>query len=134
MLILPIEKEIETDHKIVANFNMRQVIALAIAVAAVVVFYYLIGNILWVVLCSLPFALVAAIFGWYSKNGLMVEDLALKMVQQKIYKNETRKYRTKNQFFAVFNKAYANKRAEEKRALEAQNPKKGKKVKKNGEQ
>ena len=132
MLILPIEKEIETDHKIVGNFNMRQVIYLAIAVAAVVAFYYLIGNIVWVILCSLPFAFVAAIFGWYSKNGLMIEDLALKMIQQKIYKNETRKYRTKNAFFDVFNKAYASKRTEERRIQEAQNPKKGKKVKQNG--
>lgn len=132
MLILPIEKEIETDHKIVANFNMRQVIALSVAVLAVVAFYFLIGNLLWVILCALPFAFVAAIFGWYSKNGLMVEDLALKMIQLKIYKNDSRKYRTKNSFFEIFNKAYANKRAEEKRALEEQNPKKGQKVRKNG--
>lgn len=131
MLILPIEKEIETDHKIIGNFNMRQVLALAISVVAVVFFYFVIGNLLWVIVCSLPFAFVSAVVGWYTKNGLMVEDLAGKMIQKKIYKNETRKYRTRNSFFAVFNTAYAKKRAAERKAAEAANPKKGKKVKKN---
>ena len=110
MLILPIEKEIETEHKVLGRFTARQVICGGAIIACVVVFYLMLKDLFWVLLCTMPFLFVFGMIGWYTKYGLHLEDLALKKLQVQYYRNEIRRYRTKNYYFALLNAAYAKQR------------------------
>lgn len=110
MLILPIEKEIEAEHKVLGRFTTRQVVCGGGIIACVVVFYLLLKDLFWVLLCTMPFLFVFGMIGWYTKFGLHLEDLALKKLQVKYYKNEIRRYRTRNYYFALLNTAYAKQR------------------------
>ncbi len=123
MLIIPIEKEIEADHRIMGRFNIRELVCLAGIIAAVLVFYFVIGDVFWTVLCSLPFVVIFGSIGWYTKNGLMMEDFLLKRIQVWFYKNDSRRYRTKNRYFALFRGAGIK----EKSRQGKDNRKKGKK-------
>lgn len=111
MLILPIEKEIESEHKVLGRFTTRQVICGGCIITCVVVFYLMLKDLFWVLFCTMPFLFVFGMIGWYTKFGLHLEDLALKKLQLKYYKNETRRYRTKNYYFALLNAAYAKQRS-----------------------
>ena len=111
MLILPIEREIETDHRVLGKFTAREVVCGGGIIASVIIFYLMLGDLFWVILCTLPFLAVFGIAGWYKKNDLYVEDFMLKKLQSKYYKNDVRKYRTKNYYFGLFNKGYAKKRS-----------------------
>ena len=110
MLILPIEKEIESEHKIFGNLTARKTICGGVIAASVVVFYLLLENLVYTIICTLPFLIIFGFIGWYKKYDLYVEDFALKKLQSKYYKNDVRKYRTKNYYFGLFNTAYAKHR------------------------
>lgn len=110
MLILPIEKEIEAEHKVLGRFTTRQVVCGGGIITCVVVFYLMLKDLFWVLLCTMPFLFVFGMIGWYTKFGLHLEDLALKKLQVKYYKNEIRLYRTRNYYFALLNAAYAKQR------------------------
>lgn len=124
MLILPIEKEIETEHKVLGRFTTRQVICGGGIIASVVVFYLMLKDLFWVLLCTMPFLAVFGMIGWYTKFGLHLEDLALKKLQARYYKNEMRRYRTRNYYFALFNAAYAKRHGME--AVKEKSGKQGK--------
>ena len=66
------------------------------------------------IVCTMPFLAVFGVLGWYTKCGLNAEDVALKILQEKYYKNQVRKYRTRNKYFALYNRAYARKREQKK--------------------
>ena len=110
MLIMPIEKEIESDHKIIGRFNPRQAVCGGIIVACVVVFYLMVNDLFWTLLCTMPFLAVFGVLGWYSKYGLDAEQLIFKKLKEKYYKNQQRNYRTRNRYFALLNREYARQR------------------------
>ena len=114
MLILPIEKEIETEHKIIGRFNPRQAVCGGAIIASIVLFYLSLGDLFLTIVCTMPFLAVFGVLGWYTKCGLNAEDVALKILQEKYYKNQVRKYRTRNKYFALYNRAYARKREQKK--------------------
>lgn len=114
MLILPIEKEIETEHKIIGRFNPRQAVCGGVIIASIILFYLSLGDLFLTIVCTMPFLAVFGVLGWYTKCGLNAEDVALKMLQEKYYKNQVRKYRTRNKYFALYNRAYAGKREQRK--------------------
>ncbi len=105
MLILPIEKEIESEHKVLGHFTTRQVLCGGGIIFCVVMFYLLLEDLFWVLLCTMPFLVIFGLLGWYTKFGLPLEDFALKKLQSYYYKNETRTYRTKNYYFFLFHQA-----------------------------
>lgn len=103
MLIMPIEKEIESEHKIIGRFNPRQAVCGGCIVACVVAFYLLVNDLFWTILCTMPFLAVFGVLGWYTKYGMDAEYLAFKKLKEKYYKNQKRNYRTRNQYFALLN-------------------------------
>ena len=107
VLILPIEKEIETEHRVLGKFTAREVMCGGGIIASVVIFYLILKDLFWVIICILPFLIIFGLIGWYKKNDLYMEDFAWKRLQVKYYKNDVRKYKTKNFYFGLFNRAYA---------------------------
>ena len=105
MLILPIEKEIESEHKVLGRFTTRQVVCGGGIIFCVIMFYLLLEDLFWVLLCTMPFLVIFGLLGWYTKFGLPLEDFALKKLQSRYYKNEIRTYRTKNYYFLLLHKA-----------------------------
>ncbi len=106
MLNMPIENEIETEHKVWMNFNMRQVIAIIIGALVAVGMYLYFRDWVLMVIFTLPFAAVLGFFTWKDENGRPAEEILLKKVQETIYKNTTRKYRTKNGYMPLLNAFY----------------------------
>jgi hypothetical protein len=121
MLILPIEKEIEGDHKIFKGFNFRQVIALLVILVCSFVFWRMTDDVFATILLDAIPCSLAIVFGWYNKYGLRAEDALIKQVTDKKYKNTQRRYRTKNQYFGMYSSVYQeekNKKAADAKAKE----------------
>ncbi|MCR5101723.1 MAG: PrgI family protein [Butyrivibrio sp.] len=107
MLNLPIESEIETEHKVIRDFNVRQVISILIAAVIVLIFYLYVGrDVLFTMGFAFPVGAVAAFFAKPSDAGLPAEKIILKKLQIYFYKSEMRKYRTRNMYMPVINDAY----------------------------
>lgn len=104
MIIFPIEKEIDTEHKIFKGLSFRQAICGGMILFIVMILYFTTHTLEYTVYGAIPFVIIFGLLGWYRKNGLHAEDYALKKIQTKIYNNETRKYRTKNKYVSIFNK------------------------------
>lgn len=113
MLQKSIEKEIETDHKVLGRFNVRETICIGGIILTYLFFYISTDSLIWAIVCEFPLLIIFGIIGWYKKFGLNAEDVILKKLMVKIYKNTTRKYRTMNSYFMLFNNAYANKHKKE---------------------
>lgn len=105
MLIARIEKEVEDDHKVALGCNMKQLICLVGIVAVCGVFYLASRSLAISFFCATPVAVGLAYFGWYTRNGMQPEDILLKKLQAKYFKNDVRRYRTKNSYFALYNEA-----------------------------
>lgn len=105
MLIARIEKEVEDDHKVALGCNLKQLICLVGIVAVCGVFYLASRSLALSFFCSAPVAVGLAYFGWYTRNGMQPEDILLKKLQAKYFKNDARRYRTKNSYFALYNEA-----------------------------
>lgn len=121
MLILPIEREIEGDHKIFKGLNLRQVIAFIVIIALSFIFWKMTDDVLATILLDAIPCGIAIVFGWYNKYGLRAEDALIKQVTDKKYKNNRRRYRTKNQYFGMYSSVYQeekNKKAAEAKAKE----------------
>ena len=131
MLILPIEREIEGDHKIFKGFNFRQVIAILVILVLSFVFWNTTDDIFATILLDAIPCGIAVVFGWYNKYGLRAEDALIKQITDKKYKNNQRRYRTKNQYFQMYSSVYQeenNRKANEKKAKEKAAKAKPKKV------
>ena len=110
MLNMPIEQEIEQEHKVFRDWNMRQVIAILAGGSIAIAFYLYFRDWMLMVIFSLPFALVLGYFTKKDDNDRPAEEVFMKKAEQKIYKNETRKYRTRNMYFPLMNSYYGKMR------------------------
>ncbi len=107
MLTLPIESEIEKEHKVIRDFNKRQTACAVVIGASVIIMYSYAGSVELGIALASPVIALAGAFGWYKKGTLNAEEVVLKRVKEYIYHNKTRKYRTKNLYFSLLNKGYA---------------------------
>jgi len=105
MLIARIEKEVEDDHKVALGCNLKQLICLVGIVLVCGIFYLASRSLALSFFCAAPVAVGLAYFGWYTKNGMQPEDILLKKIQTRYFKNDVRRYRTKNSYFALYNEA-----------------------------
>lgn len=107
MLIARIEKEVEDDHKVALGCNLKQLICLVGIMAVCGVFYLASRSLALSFFCVTPVAIGLAYFGWYTRNGMQPEDILLKKLQTRYFRNDVRRYRTKNSYFALYNGALA---------------------------
>ena len=122
MLNLPIESEIEAEHKVFKDFNLRQTICIGITGVAAVIMYLIFHNWVLMVAFTAPFALILLFFAKPGENGERAEDILRKAAERHYYRNQTRSYRTKNRYVALMNREY--------KRLAAQDQKDPKRVKK----
>lgn len=111
MLILPIEREIEGDHKIFKGFNLRQVFALLAIIVFSFIFWSMTDDVIATLLLDAVPCSIAIIFAWYKKYGLRAEDALIKQVVDKKYKNNQRRYRTRNRYFGMYSSVYQEEKA-----------------------
>ena len=107
MLTLPIEAEIEQEHKVIRNLNKRQTVCVGIITGTALISYALSENVLYTILVTAPIGCCLAYFGWKITDGLKAEEILWRRLQKILYKNGTRKYRTKNSYFELMNSGYA---------------------------
>ncbi len=105
MLVVRIEKEVEDDHKVALGCSLKQLICLVGIVAVCGIFYLASHSLVLSFFCAAPVAVGLAYFGWYTRNGMQPEDILLKRLQTKYFKNDVRRYRTRNSYFALYNGA-----------------------------
>ena len=108
MLNLPIESEIEQEHKVIKGFTMRQVVCIGVVLGFAVLMYILTLSWIAMVVFTLP---VVAIALWLMKendNGKHSEEIFLINMQRKVYKNDKRRYRSRNHYVLLMNKAYGD--------------------------
>ncbi len=106
MLNLPIESEIEVEHKVIRNFNMRQTVCLGISGAIAVIMYLIFHNWILMVAFTAPFALILMYFAKPGDNGEKAEDQLMKLAERHYYRNQVRIYRTENRYIPLMNRAY----------------------------
>ena len=106
MLTLPIEAEIEKEHKVIRNLNKRQTICAGAIVGITFGMYAYTKDPLQTLVLVAPFGLIFAYIGWKITNGLHAEELILMNIKKSLYKNGVRKYRTKNLYFSLMNAGY----------------------------
>lgn len=107
MISVQVEKEIKQENKIFGAFTTRQAIVLGVSAVFTVLFYLLTGiTIDALMYFSLPLGAAAYFLGFYKKNGLYAEYYLFKRVKGFIYQNERRRYRSKNRYITMLNRAY----------------------------
>ena len=105
MLSVDIEKEIQQKNKVLLGLTMRQIVCVIFAVICPIVMALVLSTELSLY-PSLVVGTVCFAFGWYQKDGLTAEKYLLKILKEKFYKNDKRKYRTKNRYVALMNNEY----------------------------
>lgn len=108
MISVDIEKEIKKENKIIGSLNLRQTVCVLVGFVLAVLLYIL--TELPIDILAIPYIIIGAIvayIGWPHKNNLTAEQIVGKKITRMIYKNETRKYRTKNKYVVLLNKAYS---------------------------
>lgn len=105
MVSQDIEKEIQQKNKVILGLDIRQVICVAIAIVCAILMALFLSPSLSVY-PSLVIGVICWAFGWYSKDGLTAEKYLLKVLKEKFYQNNKRKYRTKNKYITLMNKEY----------------------------
>lgn len=108
MLNIPIESEIEQEHKVIKGFTMRQVVCIGVVLGFAVLMYVLTLNWIAMVIFTLPLVAVALWLMKENDNGKKSEEIFLISMQRKIYKNDKRRYRTKNSYVRLMNSAYGD--------------------------
>ncbi len=88
MLNLPIESEIEVEHKVFKDFNLRQTVCLAISAVIAVVMYLIFRNWLLMVAFTAPFALALIYLAKPGENGEKAEEVLMKLAERHYYKNQ----------------------------------------------
>lgn len=105
MLSVDIEKEIQQKNKVLLGLTIRQVACVSFAIAAAIIMALLLTTELSLY-PSLVVGTICYLFGWYQKDGLTAEKYLLKILKEKFYKNDKRKYRTKNRYVVLMNHEY----------------------------
>lgn len=107
MISVEIEKEINRENKVVANFNMRQTLCVVAIVlfSLFCVFVLKIDYTISVYPCFV-FGGLCLLIGWYKPNGVPFEAIVMKNLQAMFYGSNTRLYKTKNQYVTLLNDEY----------------------------
>ena len=111
MLNLPIESEIEVEHKVFRDFNLRQTICLVVSGVIAVIMYLIFRNWLLMVAFTAPFALLLIYLAKPGENGEKAEEVLMKFAERHYYNNQTRSYRTRNRYVPLVTEAYRRMRA-----------------------
>ena len=106
MLNLPIESEIEVEHKVFKDFNLRQTVCLCISAGIAVIMYLIFRNWLLMVAFTVPFALVLIYFAKPGDNGEKAEEVLMKLAERHYYRNQARGCKTRNLYVPLMNSAY----------------------------
>ena len=110
---LPIESEIEVEHKVFRDFNLRQTICLVVSGVIAVIMYLIFRNWLLMVAFTAPFALLLIYLAKPGENGEKAEEVLMKFAERHYYSNQTRSYRTRNRYVPLMNEAYRRMRAKD---------------------
>ena len=105
MLSVDIEKEIQQKNKVFLGLTMRQSICIVFAVVCAVLIYMALPSA-YSIYPSFAIGGIYFMFGWYHKDGLTAEKYIFKLLREKFYKNNKRKYRTKNRYITLMNNEY----------------------------
>lgn len=105
MISVDIEKEIQQKNKIFLGLTLRQALCIVFAIACAILMALLLSPSISIY-PSLVVGAICFAFGWYQKDGLTAEKYVFKVLKEKFYKNDKRKYRTKNKYIALMNKEY----------------------------
>lgn len=106
MLIVPIEQEIEQERKIIKGFTLRQVASFGLAVAIFGGVYTYTKDIDFTINSTMIPVVLILMVGWIELQGMKAEDILKKILNVIIYRNNKRRYRTRNKYFDIFNKKY----------------------------
>jgi len=106
MLNLPIESEIEVEHKVFKDFNLRQTVCLGISAGIAIIMYLIFKNWLLMVAFTAPFALVLIYLAKPGENGEKAEEVLMKLAERHYYKNQARGCKTRNLYAPIMNQAY----------------------------
>lgn len=105
-MMFPIVKEIETEHKVFKEYNMRQVISMIATAIVFVVFYIIFYSLTVAIGFTVPFAGLFLLLSKSSSTGLSAEETIMKNAKEHYYHNSSRKYRTKNKYAIMMNSSY----------------------------
>lgn len=105
-MLLPVIKEIETEHKVYKDYNMRQMIGIVTTILFFIIFYIIFRDLAVAVGFAVPIALLSVFLSKSSDTGITPEESILKKAQIHYYHNESRKYRTRNRYMSMYNTAY----------------------------
>jgi len=108
MLSNPIESEIEVEHKVFRDFNMRQLVCLLIGGAIALCMHIFFRDVMLMVIFSLPFATILGYMSRKDDYGRPAEEILKKRLERSVYKNDKRTIRTKNRYVALLNRGYAD--------------------------
>lgn len=107
MISVDIEKEVQQENKLFMGLSTRKCICVLAALVFAVLFALIFQwDFSISVFPSLVVGALAFAFGWIKKDGLTFEQFAFKYLKTYLYKNDKRKYRTKNKYIQMFNKEY----------------------------
>lgn len=111
MINKEMEKEVQQDNKVIAGLNIRQVVCLGIAgsLCIIISLFLDVGFEISMYPC-MALGWGAYLFGWKTKDGMHYEKILLKKLQQALYKNNVRYYRTKNKYITLMNREYVRRR------------------------
>ncbi len=106
MITIKVEKEIDLENKVMLGLTFRQLICAIVVIIGCVLCKFL--DLPQVVFMSVCFGLgaLAYFIGWKKVNGVTYDKIAIKRVEGFLWNNEKRKYRTKNRYISMYNKAY----------------------------
>ncbi len=108
MKTIDIEKEIKQDNKVLLGLNLRQLFTSVGAVIVLIIIVLFLGlDISMATIPIVAVAVVAYLVGWYKKDGMRIENLVIKYIQQYLYRNNCRMYKTKNNYVVLYNQEYA---------------------------
>lgn len=116
MLSREVEKEIQQENKVILNFTLRQVICLSAAVVCSVLIAVFLG--LDFSLAIYPCMVIGGLcfaFGWVKQDGIPMERILLKLLQNHLYQNRVRLYKTKNRYTMLLNTEYDRRRQIDRR-------------------
>ena len=124
-----IEKEIQQENKVLKGLSWRQLISIGTGGILIAIISLTFGFNSVLIPVYILLGVGAWAFGWYKQNGLSVERIIIKIIQQKFYNNQTRPYKTKNKYISLLNKEYSR-----RKSIDLANKKISKKIKKNKKQ
>lgn len=107
MISVQVEKEIKQENRIFGSFTLRQVAVLGTAAVLIIGFYMLTKSDMNTMMCiGMALGIAGYFIGFKKKNGMYMEYYAVKKIKEFIFMNNQRKYKTKNKYIVMMNKAY----------------------------